>query len=527
LGGRTVNRFDWRDGCIRIDSCATESIGNRGAVDGRRRLIGVPHIVVGQELDMTQYRHSLSSVLAEAPPSEPVRIRAGLRQRLAYISTLAYGIPPAAWMLFDMAAAAMVVALAYRYSPKAIYVQVQTSYLIFFPCAALLGGLIAGLYERQVCYRLTRLLFATILTSIIAGALLNLYVNLIEYEKIGRWIILLATSLLFAAETLPRLVTYYAHKVHKIRVLLVGDQADSLSLAARLENDRLFDFIGFCSEQRTRYAKDLGEIGQLPDICRRHKIDQIVIASHCTRRADVLDRCFEAAQAGCGLLDEWSFYEEAFEQVAVDHIDASWFFHSKLGVSFRFQAFVKRLMDIVIALFALVLTSWLFPILWFLVRLTSWGPAFYLQTRCGQFGRPFKIYKFRSMTVDAEANGAVWAARNDPRVTPVGYLLRKTRLDELPQLWNVLKGDMSFVGPRPERPELVKEIEKEVPFFSFRHWVRPGLTGLAQIRYQYGATIDDAREKLKYDLYYVKNWSILLDIQIILRTLVTVMKGSR
>jgi len=129
--------------------------------------------------------------------------------------------------------------------------------------------------------------------------------------------------------------------------------------------------------------------------------------------------------------------------------------------------------------------------------------------------------------MDAESNGAQWAKRGDNRITPVGYFLRMLRLDEIPQFWNILKGDMSFVGPRPERPELVSEIEKEVPFFSFRHWAKPGLTGLAQIRYRYGASIDDAKEKLQHDLYYIKNWSLLLDFQIILRTLSAIMKGSR
>jgi lipopolysaccharide/colanic/teichoic acid biosynthesis glycosyltransferase len=161
------------------------------------------------------------------------------------------------------------------------------------------------------------------------------------------------------------------------------------------------------------------------------------------------------------------------------------------------------------------------------VRLTSRGPALYHQKRVGQHGRLFTVHKFRSMRRDAEAaSGAVWASARDPRVTPFGRLLRRTRLDELPQLWNVLVGDMSFVGPRPERPEFVEELTRQIPFYGQRHVVKPGLTGWAQVRYTYGATVEDAMEKLQYDLFYIKNMSMALDVYIVLETIKTVLVRS-
>jgi len=160
-----------------------------------------------------------------------------------------------------------------------------------------------------------------------------------------------------------------------------------------------------------------------------------------------------------------------------------------------------------------------------LIKLTSSGSVLYHQERVGQHGRIFTVHKFRSMVTDAEANtGAVWSQPNDQRITPVGRMLRRTRLDELPQLWNVLRGDMSLVGPRPERPEFVRSLTEQIPFYGQRHVVRPGLTGWAQVRYTYGASVEDAMEKLQYDLYYIKNMSLALDLFILFSTVKTVLQ---
>jgi exopolysaccharide biosynthesis polyprenyl glycosylphosphotransferase len=186
------------------------------------------------------------------------------------------------------------------------------------------------------------------------------------------------------------------------------------------------------------------------------------------------------------------------------------------------QHFICRALSFTVSFFALLVCLPLLPFIVLAVRLSSPGPVFFRQTRVGQRGRPFTLYKFRTMRQDAEENGAIWAIRDDPRVTSAGKFMRKTRLDEIPQLWNVLRGGMAFVGPRPERPEFVQWLSKEIPFYDLRHMIRPGITGWAQVRYRYSASLEETRRKLEYDLYYVKNHSIGLDLLIMLETIKTI-----
>jgi exopolysaccharide biosynthesis polyprenyl glycosylphosphotransferase len=184
---------------------------------------------------------------------------------------------------------------------------------------------------------------------------------------------------------------------------------------------------------------------------------------------------------------------------------------------------MKRMFDIVVASVGLVLAAPLMAIAALLIKLDSAGPILYRQVRLGEFGREFWILKFRSMRMDAEKDGARWASAEDDRATRIGRMLRKTRIDELPQLWNVLRGDMSVVGPRPERPVFVAELEKQVPFFRQRLYVKPGVTGHAQVRCRYAASVEDSIEKLQYDLYYIKSFSVFFDLSILLDTLKVVL----
>jgi exopolysaccharide biosynthesis polyprenyl glycosylphosphotransferase len=186
------------------------------------------------------------------------------------------------------------------------------------------------------------------------------------------------------------------------------------------------------------------------------------------------------------------------------------------------QQLFQRLLSLAVSFVALVICLPFLPFIILAVRLSSPGPIFFSQTRVGQRGRLFAVYKFRTMRQDAEENGAVWATKDDPRVTSIGKVMRSTRLDEIPQLWNVLRGDMAFVGPRPERPEFVEWLSKEIPFYDLRHMIRPGITGWAQVRYRYGASLDETKRKLEYDLYYVKNHSIGLDLLIMFETIKTI-----
>jgi len=219
-----------------------------------------------------------------------------------------------------------------------------------------------------------------------------------------------------------------------------------------------------------------------------------------------------------------SWLERISGKIEVDNLYPSWLV---FGDGFRRSAtfrVVRRLISVGIALVGLVIAMPLFPLIMLAVTLDSKGPIFYRQRRVGKAGRTFDVIKFRTMRADAEAiGGPQWAGNNDPRVTRIGRFLRSSRLDEIPQLWCVLKGEMAFVGPRPERPEFVEWLSKEIPYYGMRHMVRPGLTGWAQVKYKYGSTVEDAREKLQYDLFYIKNASIGLDLLIMFQTVKTVL----
>lgn len=257
----------------------------------------------------------------------------------------------------------------------------------------------------------------------------------------------------------------------------------------------------------------------------------LIVDSRVTSEHDHdLTRLFmEARLRGQTVLSLLNFYEFYYGKVPVRNLNDSWFaftdgfaiIHSQISNR------IKRLTDILISILMLIVLSPLMLLLVLLVRLESRGPALYRQVRVGQKGAPFVMWKFRSMRLDAEkGTGALWAAKNDLRVTYMGRVMRKLRLDELPQLWNILKGEMSFIGPRPERPEFTNELRKKIQFYDFRHLVKPGLTGWAQVMYPYGSSVDDAVEKLQFDLFYIKNYSFARDIEIILKTISVVLFGS-
>jgi len=240
-----------------------------------------------------------------------------------------------------------------------------------------------------------------------------------------------------------------------------------------------------------------------------------------------LHELLRCKMGGITIIEAESFYEKLTGKILAEDIYPSWFIFSKGFRRTRLQRFTKRLTGLTLSVIGLLLTLPLTLIIVIAIKLDSKGPIIYKQKRCGANGWIFELCKFRSMVDNAEEKtGPVWATDDDERVTRVGKMLRKFRLDELPQLWNVLKGDMSFVGPRPERPEFVGELEKIVPYYSERHNIKPGITGWAQVSYGYGASVDAALNKLKYDLYYIKNMSILLDFMIIFKTMKIVIQQS-
>ena len=268
----------------------------------------------------------------------------------------------------------------------------------------------------------------------------------------------------------------------------------------------------------------------LADFISKHTVHRIVVAMSDRRGKLDIPRLLHCKMSGIKVCEWGTFYEIHANKIDIMSINPSFLIFGDGFQQPKLLRVIKRLLDSLLALVVMILTLPLFIIVAIAIKLESPGPVFYFQERVGRLNKPFHIYKFRSMVTDAEqANQAVWAKKNDSRITRVGQFIRKTRLDELPQLWNILKGEMSFVGPRPERPVFVKELEEKIPFYSQRHIVKPGLTGWAQIRYEYGSSIEDALKKLEYDLYYVKNMSIFLDIMTIMETVHVVLfrKGSR
>jgi sugar transferase (PEP-CTERM system associated) len=261
-------------------------------------------------------------------------------------------------------------------------------------------------------------------------------------------------------------------------------------------------------------------IYNLADFVVKLGASEVVLALEERRNALPLQDLLRIKTTGVHVNDISSFLERETGRVDLDSVNPSWLiFSDGFSSGRRLSGIAKRLFDIVASAILLLLTLPIILLFALLVKLESKGPAFYRQRRVGLFGETFDVVKLRSMRADAEAEGkAIWAAKNDDRVTRIGKFIRKVRIDELPQTWCVLKGEMSFVGPRPERPEFVADLEKQLPYFAERHMVKPGITGWAQVNFPYGASIDDARQKLEYDLYYAKNYTPFLDILILMQT---------
>ena len=266
-----------------------------------------------------------------------------------------------------------------------------------------------------------------------------------------------------------------------------------------------------------------------PESLRREQVWGLVVAADLARRLPT-PLLLQCRLNGIRVLDEASFWEREARCIDVDGAHPSWLLSGDGFRHGRCNAFLKRLFDLAIAIALILLTLPLMLVVAVLIKCESRGPVLYRQERVGRCGRVFVLLKFRSMRQDAEAGGApVWAAKGDSRITRVGRFIRYTRIDELPQLWNVLRGEMSLVGPRPERPYFVERLAAAIPLYAERHFVKPGITGWAQVNAPYGASFEDAREKLRYDLYYIKNRSLFFDLRILISTLRVVLfqEGAR
>ncbi len=320
---------------------------------------------------------------------------------------------------------------------------------------------------------------------------------------------------------------------HPLRILLVGvDRAGKVRqlLNEGLPQARIIGYVGE-PDMDPDAGPCLGAPFDVLEAARNNGATMILLLPDAPIDDDIAHALLEAKLHGAMVVDIRSFYEHVVKSLPISQITEEWLLQTE-GFNLNTRGSLRRLkraLDVMISLMLLIPAAPVMLLTALAIRLESKGPVIYKQDRVGLFEKEFTVYKFRSMRTDAEKNGAVWAKEHDDRVTRVGHFIRKVRIDELPQIWNILKGDMSFIGPRPERMTFVENLKKEIPYYSLRHTVKPGLTGWAQVCYPYGASVEDAMRKLEYDLYYIKNISILLDITIILKTVGVVLfpKGAR
>lgn len=455
-----------------------------------------------------------------------------------------------------------------RFSPRTIW-------LIFADIAIIYGGVILALYLRLgyagseyqlngnngwykiglatlVCilvlyfydlYEYTvianrRELFLRLVQSLgIAWALLALLFYFVPPLLIGRGVsvysVIIVLGMLLVWRVMIHTLTGHPDIGEKLLVVGTGKAAHDTASIAWDRRDAGYRIVGFVSEdgsvskEKIGEASVLGTTDDLKNIIKTGNVDRVVIAVRERRGTFPTETLLKMSLAGDVAIEECtSFFERVTGKVHLDLLRPSWLIFAGRQKDTRLKTAFREMFHRSLGLIGLVVSL---PIAIFtaaLVKIDSKGPVFYKQERVGKNGRSFKVIKFRSMKVDAEKEGKpIWAKSDDDRVTRVGRIIRVIRVDEIPQFWNIIKGEMSFVGPRPERPHFVAQLAKEIPFYEHRHLVAPGLTGWAQTKYPYGASVEDAKQKLQYDLYYIKNQSLSLDFVIVFDTFKTVLFG--
>jgi sugar transferase (PEP-CTERM system associated) len=353
---------------------------------------------------------------------------------------------------------------------------------------------------------------------------------------LGRGVVLIGLLLMLSVMICWRVFVMWVlgHPRLAERVLILGTESNAIEIAREALDrpEQGYKIVGFVGDEPELVGKSLinptvlGVTGDLEEIVSRYNISRIVVAINDRRGRMPLGPLVDLKlRDGVAIEELDSFYERLTGKVHTKMLRPSWLIFSGTSRRVRLYRYVRRLLDIALSLVGLTVSLPIMALTAIAIKLDSSGPVLYKQRRVGERNRLFTIMKFRSMRVGAEPDGPVWAERDDPRITRVGRIIRKLRIDELPQFINIISGEMTIVGPRPERPEFVEQLEREIPYYSQRHLVKPGLTGWAQIRYPYGASIEDAIQKLQYDLYYIKNQSPLLDAITLFETARTVLFG--
>ena len=388
-----------------------------------------------------------------------------------------------------------------------------------------------GMYHRVSQGGLASTLGRIILSFTLGAVLLAVIYMAFSDSTIDRGVYGLALGFAFISIVACRLVWQFrANRVLKQRTLIIGigKKAKEVLKITRM-SDAGIRIVGFVDAERSgtnlvgedKLIDIKQDFSDLHTIIQQNKIKEIVIALDERRNKIPADEILECKMQGVRVVDVNYFLERQLGKISLDTLHPSALIYSQGFVQGKLKSAIKRAFDVVVASAMLVATLPIMLLTALAIKLESgWGGSvLYIQERVGANNKPFKIFKFRSMTENAESNGqAVWAQKNDSRVTKVGNFIRKTRIDELPQLYNVLKGNMSFVGPRPERPQFVGELSDQIAFYGLRHHAKPGITGWAQICYPYGASVEDSKEKLEYDLYYLKHNTVFLDLLILMQT---------
>jgi len=433
------------------------------------------------------------------------------------------------WWPIDAVAATACMLLAHRLSPVFTGDPLGSEPLraaFIYASSFVLLAYTVGLYDWDVLARSRMTLVLRGLLCVVAAAGITVVAfYAVYYRPIGRWVVAVAVALTAPLVLGPHIALLVQLQSRRRRVLFVGHSplTDRMVEAFERAPRPLCQVVG-------RWTPDDGHPGNgddLVDLARSRGVDEIVLPTSLSNVQTALLPALRCLPLGCRVRSEADFHEDMFRAVPVAAVTPEWMLGRGWDASDHLTEAVKRLGDVALAFALLVLTAPLQLFLALLVKLSGPGPAFYRQTRVGQYGRTFSMLKLRTMRADAETGEAKWAQGDDPRQTGLGRILRRTRLDELPQLLNILLGEMSFVGPRPERPEFVATLEKAIPYYAWRHAVRPGLTGWAQINYPYGSSVEDSLRKLEYDLYYIRNFSLATDLFIVLRTLAAAMRGAR
>ncbi|MDB3935223.1 TIGR03013 family PEP-CTERM/XrtA system glycosyltransferase [Granulosicoccus sp.] len=400
-----------------------------------------------------------------------------------------------------------------------------------------------GLYQSRFRGGIIGVFLRSVIGFLCGAAILALLYYLIPPLKLGRGVFAIAILIaFFMVGTIRPMFFYYVDRdILKIRVLVLGagEKAGSIARRMRRRVDRRgFRVVGYVPLATDEGVKSdeslLVDLGETPllEYSIANNVDEIVVAADQRRGCLPLEQLLECKVHGLDVIDLLSFFEREQGKLPLDILRPDWLIYSDGFRRGTFRDITKRLFDI-LASALIILITWPFMLLAvFAIKIEDGlnAPVFYRQVRVGFLGKPFEVLKFRSMTTDAESKGgAQWAVKNDSRVTRAGNFMRNTRIDELPQILNVLAGDMSFVGPRPERPHFVEQLTECIPYYRERHAVKPGITGWAQVCYPYGASLKDSEQKQEFDLYYIKNHTIFLDILILCQTAEVVLfgKGAR